>query len=143
MRVRCDPRFKWLSVVTIYVVCIVCLLDACPLPPSQLDHNTCASNPEQANSQVKIPFISTHNNTVSNKLCNDTSRLLFIYHFIPIDFIISLFPFNLFFFSISTTFLPCVSLFTTLSVPTRASDTGTARGLFNHLLFCGNSDIIT
>ncbi|KAL4703509.1 hypothetical protein ACJJTC_018093, partial [Scirpophaga incertulas] len=25
--------------------------DACPLPPSQLDHNTCASNPEQANSQ--------------------------------------------------------------------------------------------
>lgn len=57
VRVRCDPRFKWLSVVTIYVVCIVCLLDACPLPPSQLDHNTCASNPEQANSQVKIPFV--------------------------------------------------------------------------------------
>lgn len=57
MRVMCDPRFKWLSVVTIYVVCIVCLLDACPLPPSQLDHNTCASNPEQANAQVKIPFI--------------------------------------------------------------------------------------
>ncbi|XP_013144153.1 PREDICTED: RIMS-binding protein 2 isoform X2 [Papilio polytes] len=25
--------------------------DACPLPPSQLDHNTSASNPEQANSQ--------------------------------------------------------------------------------------------
>ncbi|XP_061722538.1 RIMS-binding protein 2 isoform X4 [Cydia pomonella] len=25
--------------------------DACPLPPSQLDHNTCASNPEQVNSQ--------------------------------------------------------------------------------------------
>ncbi|XP_037292571.1 RIMS-binding protein 2 isoform X2 [Manduca sexta] len=27
--------------------------DACPLPPSQLDHNTCASNPEQANSQAR------------------------------------------------------------------------------------------
>ncbi|GBP00575.1 RIMS-binding protein 2 [Eumeta japonica] len=27
--------------------------DACPLPPSQLDHNTCASNPEQANAQAR------------------------------------------------------------------------------------------
>ncbi|XP_041971946.1 RIMS-binding protein 2 isoform X4 [Aricia agestis] len=27
--------------------------DACPLPPSQLDHNTSASNPEQANSQSR------------------------------------------------------------------------------------------
>ncbi|XP_047999657.1 uncharacterized protein LOC125236775 [Leguminivora glycinivorella] len=27
--------------------------DACPLPPSQLDHNTCASNPEQVNSQAR------------------------------------------------------------------------------------------
>lgn len=136
MRVRCDPRYKWLSVVTIYVVCIVCLLDACPLPPSQLDHNTCASNPEQANAQVKIPFIIDPQQ-VSNKLSNDTRRLLFF---------LSLHTYRFYYFTVSFLFifsiyLPCVSLFTTLSV--RVSDTGTARGLFNHLLFCGSSDIIT
>ncbi|CAH2052365.1 unnamed protein product, partial [Iphiclides podalirius] len=34
--------------------------DACPLPPSQLDHNTCASNPEQANSQNRPYETSKH-----------------------------------------------------------------------------------
>ncbi|XP_073948157.1 RIMS binding protein isoform X5 [Choristoneura fumiferana] len=36
--------------------------DACPLPPSQLDHNTCASNPEQVNSQV-LPVPANNTNT--------------------------------------------------------------------------------
>ncbi|CAK1541741.1 unnamed protein product [Leptosia nina] len=33
--------------------------DACPLPPSQLDHNTSASNPEQANSQARAKGVSS------------------------------------------------------------------------------------
>lgn len=79
MRVTCDPRFKWLSVVTIYVVCIVCLLDACPLPPSQLDHNTCASNPEQANAQVKIPFIIDPQKYFQINFATIPTRRFFVY----------------------------------------------------------------
>lgn len=104
--VRCDPRFKWLSVVTIYVVCIVCLLDACPLPPSQLDHNTCASNPEQANSQVKIPFVidpqqyfQIYYATILDVLCSTVTSL-------SLDFIIFTVSFSSF---ISLSILPCVS----------------------------------
>lgn len=93
------PRCAWRVIQessgclwSLYVVCIVCLLDACPLPPSQLDHNTCASNPEQANSQVKIPFIIRPTTVLPDILCNDSSRFLLDYHFISLDLLFSLFP---------------------------------------------------
>lgn len=101
---RCDPRFKWLSVVTIYVVCIVCLLDACP-PSSMLDHNTCASNPEQANSQVKNTVCNRPTTILSNILCNDTRRFLFDCHFI-------IFRFYFFTISFFSSFISLLSIFT-------------------------------
>ena len=103
--------------VTIYVVCIVCLLDACP-PSSMLDHNTCASNPEQANSQVKIPFVidpqeyfQIYYATILDVFCSTVTSL-------SLDFIIFTFSFSSF---IS---LPIFTLrfITTLSVQ-RASGT--------------------
>ncbi|CAH0713674.1 unnamed protein product, partial [Brenthis ino] len=52
--------------------------DACPLPPSQLDHNTCASNPEQANSQARgrgvanAPQVSTIARTSAGNVSTPT-----------------------------------------------------------------------
>ncbi|CAG9559185.1 unnamed protein product [Danaus chrysippus] len=52
--------------------------DACPLPPSQLDHNTCASIPEQANSQgrgrgaVSAPQVSTIARTSAGNVSTPT-----------------------------------------------------------------------
>lgn len=106
---RCDPRFKWLSVVTIYVVCIVCLLDACP-PSSMLDHNTCASNPEQANSQVKNTVCNRPTTILSNILCNDTRRFLFDCHFIIFRFYFFTISFFLHLF-LYYLYLPCVSYY--------------------------------
>ncbi|XP_046964326.1 RIMS-binding protein 2 isoform X2 [Vanessa cardui] len=55
--------------------------DACPLPPSQLDHNTCASNPEQANSQqargrgvVSAPQATTIARTSAGNVSTPTAQ---------------------------------------------------------------------
>lgn len=83
-----------------------------------LDHNTCASNPEQANSQVKIPFVidpqeyfQIYYATILDVFCSTVTSL-------SLDFIIfTFFLFFIYFFIyISLRFI------TTLSVQ-RASGT--------------------